>query len=325
MDAYLLRIGFVKSYADSNLYVKVEDNEPIINLLCVDDLFITSVEQRIRECKKMLVVEFEMKDLGLMHYYLGLEVWRKPGEIYLGQGKYIIELLQKFGMMDSKPMTTMITNLKKLSCSNLSLVNPTSYQKLPCHDHWITAKHILRYLRGTIHHYLKYDSKEVKLIGFVDYDWGGSETDGRSTTGGCFSLGIVMVSWMSRKQDLVALSSVEAKYVVACKVRKEAVWLRKLLTNLFEKPLGITVINCDNQSCIKMFGDPVFHARTEHINNKFHYIKNLVQDGIVKLEYVPTDEQVADILTKSLPNKEFEYLRKMLDLVDITDLVDKNL
>ena len=146
-----------------------------------------------------------------MHYYLGLEVWQRPREIYLGQGKYMIKLLHKFGMMDSKSMTTpMITNLKKFRSSYSNLVDPTSYRQLVgslmylvntrpnicfamnilsqfqlelCHDHWIAAKHILRYLRGTIHHCIKYDSKEVKLIGFSGSDWGGSEIDGRSTTG----------------------------------------------------------------------------------------------------------------------------------------------
>eukprot|EP00253_Pinus_taeda_P032200 PITA_32200 len=276
MDAYLLRIGFVKSSADPNLYIKVMNNEPIIILLYMDDLFIT-------------------------------EVGQKPVDIYLGQGKYIIKLLQKFKMMDSKPMTSpMITNLKKLRGSNFSLVDPTSYRQLvgslmylvntrpyicltvsilsqfqlePRHDHLIAAKHILRYLCCTIYYCLKYDSKEVKLIGYTDSDWGGSETDGRSTTRGCFSLGAAMISWLSRKQDPIALCSVEAEYVVACEVGKEVVWLRKLLKNLFEKSLVPTMINCDNQSCIKMFGDPVFHARTEHINNKFHFIRNLVQVG----------------------------------------------
>jgi len=131
-----------------------------------------------------------------------------------------------------------------------------------------------------------------------------------------------MISWMSRKKDLVALSSVELEYVDACEVGKEVVWLRKLLTYLFETPLDHTVINCDNQSCINMYGYLVFHARTKHINNKFHYIRNLVQDGIMKLQYVPTDDLVFYILTKSLPNKKFEYLRSMLGLVDIVSLVD---
>lgn len=192
----------------------------------------------------------------------------------------------------------------------------------PHHDCCIIAKHILRYLRGTIHHCLNYDSKEVKLIGFTDSDWGDNETDRRSTTRGCFSLGDATISWMSRKQDLVALSSVEEKYVAACEVAKEVVWLRKLLTNLFEKSVGPTVINFDNQSCIKMSGDPMFHSRTKHINNKFHYIRNLVQDGIIMLEYVSKDEQVAEILTKALPNKKFEYLRILFGLVYIVDCID---
>eukprot|EP00253_Pinus_taeda_P005080 PITA_05080 len=110
---------------------QVVNDEPVIILLYVDDLFIKGVERRIQECKKMLAAEFEMKDLELMHYYLGLEVWQRPREIYLGQGKYIIKLLHKFGMMDSKPMTTpLITNLKKLRDSDSSLVDLTSYRKL---------------------------------------------------------------------------------------------------------------------------------------------------------------------------------------------------
>ena len=146
------------------------DNEPVIILLYVDDLFMIGVERRIQECKKMLAAEFEMKDLGLMHYCIGLEIWQKPREIYLGQGKYIIKLLKKFNMMDSKPMTTpIIAHLKKLRSFDSSLVDPTTYRKLvgflmylvytrpdicfdvnilsqfqlePRRDHWVAAKHI---------------------------------------------------------------------------------------------------------------------------------------------------------------------------------------
>lgn len=126
MDAYLLRIGFMKSIVDPNIKIKVVNNELIIILLYVDDIFITSVEHRIQECKKMLAVEFEMKDLGMMHYYLGLEVWQTRLEIF-GENKAHQKMLEKFGIMDSKPMTTpMINNLKKLQGSSLSLMDPTS-------------------------------------------------------------------------------------------------------------------------------------------------------------------------------------------------------
>jgi len=198
----------------------------------------------------------------------------------------------------------------------------SQFQLEPCYDHWIAANNILRYLRGMINHCLKYNSKEVKLTGFTDSEWGGSETDGRSTTRGYFSLGSAMISWMSRKQDPVALSSVEEEYMTACEVGKDIVCLRKFMTDLFKKPLGHIMINCDNQSCIKLYGDSVFHARTNHINNKLHYIRNLVQDGIMKIQYVPTNDQVFDILKRPLPNKKFEYLRMMLHLVDISDFID---
>lgn len=104
---------------------------------------------------------------------------------------------------------------------------------------------------------------------------------------------------------------------------KEAIWLRKLLSDLFGKPLDPTVINFDNQTTIKMSKDPIFHARTKHVNNKYHYIRILVQHGVVKLHYILTDEQVFDVFMKSLPNKKFEYFRSLLGLAIITDLIDR--
>lgn len=168
----------------------------------------------------------------------------------------MIELLKRFDMMECKPMSTpMITNLKMLRNFESNLVDPTKYKQLigslmylvntrldiwftvnvlsqfqmeSRHDHWMTSKHILRYLQGIVRYCLKYEKeKDVHLEGFTDSDWGGSEKDGRSTTGGCFSLGSSMVSWMSKKQETMALSSAEVKYIVAYEVSREAIWLRK--------------------------------------------------------------------------------------------------
>jgi hypothetical protein len=106
IDNYLIRLGFSKSHADLNLYYKVVNNATVILLLYVDDLFLTGAESLITQCKKELASEFDMKYLGLMHYYLGLEVWQKRGEVFLGQGKYAMKIFQKFGMMDCKSMAT---------------------------------------------------------------------------------------------------------------------------------------------------------------------------------------------------------------------------
>jgi hypothetical protein len=130
IDSYLTRLGFSKSYADPNLYYKVVNDAPVILLLYVDYLFLTGAEPLIIQCKRELASEFDMKDLGLMHYYLGLEVWQKHGEIFLGQGKYVVKILQKFGMMDCKSMATpMVTNLKKLRDFDSNLVDSSLYRQ----------------------------------------------------------------------------------------------------------------------------------------------------------------------------------------------------
>lgn len=230
IDSYLQNLGFSKSVADPNLYFKVEGNHPLFLVLYVDDLFLTREEQLIVRCKRELSFEFEMKYLGLMHYFLGLEVWPKPNGIFLSQGKYTVDVLQRFGMLDCKSMSTpMVSNLKKLHESNCSSdsVDPTLYRQLigsliylvhtrpdickavhtlsqfmsdPRHRHWIVAKHILRYLKGSISFGLWYISTGgVSLHGFVDSDWVGSPVDRKSTCGYRFNLGSAMVSWSSRK------------------------------------------------------------------------------------------------------------------------------
>jgi len=119
IDSYHQNLGFSKSVADLNLYFKVTENHPLILVLYVDDLFLTREEQLITQCKRELTSEFDMKDLGIMHYFLGLEVWQRSDEIFLSQGKYTVDVLHRFGMLDCKSMSTpMVSNLKKLHASD---------------------------------------------------------------------------------------------------------------------------------------------------------------------------------------------------------------
>ena len=131
IDNYLQGLGFSKSIVDSNLYIKVVQNQPLILVLYVDDMFLIGEEHLIDECKRELATEFEMKDLGLLHYFLGLEVQQKTGEIFLSQVKYVCAILKKFGMMDYKPMATpMVTNLKKLhdAVTGSDIVDPIQFR-----------------------------------------------------------------------------------------------------------------------------------------------------------------------------------------------------
>jgi hypothetical protein len=147
----------------------------------------------------------------------------------------------------------------------------------PRHVHLVAAKHVMRYLKGTIDCGLSYDGDhDFTLSGYTDADWAGSVSDRKSTSGCCFSLGSAMISWQSRKQSSIALSTAEAEYIVACSASCKAIWLRKLLTGLFDLEMKATMILCDNQSCIKMTENPVFHDRSKHIEIRYHYIRDMV-------------------------------------------------
>jgi hypothetical protein len=218
-DSFLTSLGFTKSKVDSNLYFKVMNDESVIFLLYVDDLFLTGEEKLITKCKKKLASKFEMKDLGLMHYFLGLEVWQSPERIFLNQGKYAVEILKRFDMLECKSMNTpMETKLKLLVDTSSELIDATLYREiigsLMCltntrpdicfvmntlsqflvetrHVHLVVTKHVMRYLKGTLDYGLSYDGDHnFTPSGYTDSDWAGSVSDRKSTSRMLFQFGI---------------------------------------------------------------------------------------------------------------------------------------
>jgi hypothetical protein len=354
IDGYLMSLGFSKSVIDANLYYKVDNGESLILTLYVDDLFLTRAEHLITWCKHELAFELEMKDLRMMYYFLGLEVWQRTYEIFPSQGKCTVEILRRFGMTYCKSMTTsMVRNLKKLSesSSNSNLIDPTMYRQLIgslmylvntrpdiCYAvnafsqfmsqsrqiHWVIVKHVLRYLRGTVGYDLRYASSiDMRLQGYADSDWAGSTIDKKSTFECCFSLGSAMVSWCSMKRTFVALSTIEVEYIVVRTTVREAVWLRKLLAGLFGQMLDPTVIHCDNQRCVKLSENLVSHDNTKHVEIKYHSIRDIVQRKAVQVEYLPTDEQITDVLTKPLARSKFVYFCDKLGMTENVPLAER--
>jgi hypothetical protein len=265
-----------------------------------------------------------------------------------------VDVLKRFGMMDCKSMSTpMITNLRKLHDfdTGSDLVDPTMYRQLigslmymiqsrpnicyaviamsqfmdePRQRHWVVAKHILRYLRGTIACGLRYTSScGLFLHGYAKADWAGSPVDRKSTSKYCFSLGSAMISWSSRKQGSIAQSTTKAEYIATSDASKEVVWLRKLVSWLFDDKLEAMMVHCDNQNCIKLTENPIFHDRSKHIDMKYHFIRDMVQRKIVKLQYIATSEQVVDILTKPLPLRQFVQLRGKLGVAENDSLAER--
>ena len=180
------------------------------------------------------------------------------------------------------------------------VVNTLSqYMVNPKHIKLVGEKHVMRYLKGTLDYGLIYASNgKIILHGFTDRDWAGSVEDKKSTSRCCFSLGLDMISWFSRKQSNIALSTTEFEYITTCSSCSKVVWLCKMLAKLFDAEIDTTDILCDNQSCIKLKENPVFHDKSKHIEVGYHYIRDMVQKGAIKLKYVPIEEQVADVLTK---------------------------
>jgi hypothetical protein len=192
----------------------------------------------------------------------------------------------------------------------------SQYMVEPRRVHVMAEKHVLRYLKGTNDYGLRYVSdRGIRLEGYADSDWVDSVVDQKSTSGCYVSLGSAMIVWLNGKQTSVALSTAEAEYITACSASCEDVWLRKLVARLFDLELEVTCIFCDNQSCINLSKKHVFHDKSKHVEIKYCYIRDMVQKGAMKLQYVATDEKIADVLTKPLSKIKFEYFRDKLGVV----------
>lgn len=168
--------------------------------------------------------------------------------------------------------------------------------------HWCAAKRVLRYLQGSAEHALLFEKTEQPLIGYVDADWGADIDDRASHTGYVFKLAGAAITWESRKQRTVALSSTEAEYIALSEAAKEAVYLRTFLKEIGcqDQVTGMTTIYCDNQSAQKLMKNPVYHSRSKHIDIRYHYVREIFQNGDIDVRYISTQEMIADVLTKGL-------------------------
>ena len=289
------------------------------------------------------MVEFEMSDLGLMHYFLGIEVMQTVNGIFIGQKKYVHDILERFQMKDCNPVSTptefglklnkdhggkkvdstlykqIVGSLMYLTATRPDImysVNLISrYMENPTEMHLLTAKKILRYLQGTKDFGLFYKKGEkMELVGFTDSDYAGDQDDRRSTSGFIFMFGTGAVSWSSKKQQIVTLSTTEAEFIVATACACQAIWIRRILEELQVQQIGATTVFCDNNSAIKLSKNPVLHGRSKHIDVRYYFLRDLSNDGMINLVYCRSEDQVADIQTKPLKLAAFMKLRGLLGM-----------
>ena len=348
IHAYLLGQGFQMSPTESTLYIKQKEGFLIMITLYVDDMLVTGNDADQIEAFKIALREtFEMFDLGLLHYYLGIQFVQAEEGIYMYQTKYLHKILDRFGMQNCKPISTPVETGLKLSMYDAGEsfdvhtyaavvgcliylagntrpdiqygVSQTSkFMHSPGTKHWQVVKRILRYLAGTPDYALFFPRGDscgknvMPLLGYSDSDWTGDFDTRHSTSGNCFFLGNACISWLSKKQSTVATSTCEAEYRAAFTATVDCVWLRRLLADLHECQQTPTTIFTDSQSALAVARNPVFHARTKHIEVHYHYVREGLHAGEITLTYCPTQDNIADLFTKALPREKFEAFRQAL-------------
>jgi hypothetical protein len=350
LDATLRSLGFTRCETEHAIYARRRGKFELIVGVYVDDLIVTETrEVDIAGFKREMAKRFRMSDLGPLSYYLGIEVKQGSSGMRLGQRAYAEKLVERAGMAGCMPCATPMEECLKLSRnSTAKKVNAKLYRSIvgglrylthtqpditfavgyvsrfmedPREDHWTAVKRLLRYVRGSAGQGIVFprsgDKRAQRLTVFSDADMAGDIDGRRSTSGVLVFLGLAPISWQSLKQKTVALSTCEAEYVAAATGACQAVWLRQLLEEITEgEEAAPPALKMDNQPAIALAKNPVLHDRSKHIDVKFHFLRSCVDEGKIIIEFVDTNRQLADILTKSLGRLRFCEMKKMIGMVD---------
>ncbi|WVZ94221.1 hypothetical protein U9M48_040142 [Paspalum notatum var. saurae] len=281
--------------------------------------------------------EFEMSLMGELQFFLGLQIKQGLERTFIHKAKYTKDILKKFDMGDPKPMTTTMSTNTALDASEngeavdhkefrgmigsllyLTATRPdiqfavclcAPYQASPRTSHRQAVKHIFRYLKFTPELGFWYSlGSSLSLRGFSDADHAGCRIDRKSTSGTCQLLGTSLVSWSSRKQASVSLSSTEAEYIAAASYCSQLLWMKATLSD-FGLRFGKIPLLVDSTFAISVAKDPVLHSRTKHIDVRFHFLKDHYEKGDIDLVHVVSANQLANIFTKPLEFDAFTRLR----------------
>ncbi|RVW29881.1 Retrovirus-related Pol polyprotein from transposon RE1 [Vitis vinifera] len=331
--AWFIHFSFVvqefamfRSTADHSVFYHHNSSGQCIYLVVyVDDIVITGSDQNgIQNLKQHIFTYFQTKDLGKLKYCLGIEIAQSNSGVVLSQRKYALNILEETGMLDCKPVDTpMDPNVKLIPGQGEPLGDPGRYRRLvgklnyltitcpdisfpvnvvsqflqsPCDSHWDAVILILRYIKSTPGQGVLYENiGHTQVVGYTDANWAGSPTDRRSTSG----------------------SSAEVEYRAMALATCELIWLKHLLRELrFGKDEQMKLI-CDNQAPLHIASNPVFHERIKHIEVDCHFIREKIALGCVATSFVNSNDQLADIFTKSLRGPRIKYICNKLGAYNI--------
>jgi len=317
----------------------------VIALVYIDDGLFLGADKALVDSKKCACLEhWECRDTGDVTDFLGMKVNKTASHITIDQKAYLKMVLERFDMHNAKIAPTPILS-GYVPQENKGAVDPVRRQKFqsvigsllylmlgtrpdiafavikmsqfsanPSQDHLDKAMYIMRYLVGTQNYHVVYDGRlNEGLIAHTDSDWAGNPIKRRSTTGFFASLASGIVCWQSCLQKTVALSSTEAKYMAMSDTCQQIVWIQSLFQEL-GYDLAPTPICGDNQGSIFIGSNPVQEQRTKHIDIRYHYIRECIEDGKVSVYFVPGNENPADMFTKNLGAIDFLRFRKHLGI-----------
>ncbi|OQV11365.1 Integrase core domain-containing protein isoform 2 [Cladophialophora immunda] len=351
----LALMGFRRCQGDQSVFVNPQG---VVIILYVDDLALFAADKKaIEKAKTELLASYKLRDLGDLQAFVGIQVLRLPGKVFIYQQDYCNVILERFGYQDSRSVKTPFDDkvvlvprqdqcpqatLKRFQEMNGSvawLANQTrpdiayAHSKIaqfnanPSDVAVECMNHLFRYLAGTRSWGILYekDTENDEIVGHSDSNWGDKHSvDTKSTSGYLFTLANGPIAWSSRKQRTTATSSTEAEYIGQCNATKEAVYLRQFLKELGREQCVATTVYGDNQAALAMAQTPSTHGRTRHVEFQYHYTREKVADGTVAFSFVPTTEMAADGLTKPLNPVMFDKFRQMIGMTTLERVTNAN-
>ncbi|CAM8998355.1 unnamed protein product [Rhodiola kirilowii] len=331
----ILSFGFVVNGSDVCVYTKMFGTDCVIICLYVDDMLIFSAcLDAINETKNFLSSNFEMKDFGEVDVILGVRVTKIDKGYMLSQTHYVEKILKKFDCFDVVPVRTPCDPNKHLFKNSGTSVSQEEYAKVigslmflmnctrpdiafavsrlsrythnPSGEHWSALKHLLRYLRGTLEWGLNFRGFPLVLEGYCDANWVTDSDEVSSTSGYVFTLCGSAISWKSSKQTCIARSTMESEFIALDLATQEADWLRNVLADvpLWGKPAPSVPIHCDSQAAIAVAKNSVYNGKKRHIRIRHESVRQFIVNGVVSLEYVRTENNLADPFTKGLDRRK---------------------
>lgn len=353
LSEVLTKLGFQRSSTDQCLFYKVmPGGKTIYMLVYVDDLLVAASDQSmIDEVYRGLQQFFDISDLGKARYFLGMEIDQEDGFYSISLCSYIEKMISKFGMADAKtcrtpmdvgyPQDTETSEPLQDGDKYRSLVGALLYvavtarpdiantvgilgRKVSCPTEldWTAAKKILRFLKATrkwklvLGPSLTAGGADSGLVAYSDADWAGDVSTRKSTTGCVIFFNGGAVNWISRKQNSVTLSSMEAEYCALSETCQELLWIRRLLKDFNEEQDHPTTVFEDNQSCLSFVSSDRLSKRSKHIETRRNFVRDLCDRREIRLEYCPTGSMIADVLTKPLGANKHLMFSEMLGLTE---------